>query len=523
VIRPSSVLIVLALGGFVLTQATRADQGQAVPRVPLPSGGTMSLQLTTARAEAILDANARRLDYIPGEVIVKFKPGTSPDQEARALSAVRSRPTIDRLRWIGDAAVLTDVTQPDARILADQLSSQPEVEYATPNYLLRLEPQPLRDAKPLATGVGRPSFVPTDSDYFTRQWNLKDIQMQTAWDVNAGGSSDIIVAVVDTGVTTSALTFSAPLWNSTSLQTFLLPFTSSPDITNTRFVTPRDFVFSAPGGAVLDMEGHGTHVASTIAEDTNNALALAGIAYKVKIMPVKVCLGYWDLMIQRGQAGTPGFISINSGGCPIDAIASGVRYAADNGARVINLSLGGTGSQPTVRDAITYAVQKGAFVSISMGNDFEDGNPTQFPSSYASAIDGAMSVAAIGPSHSRAYYSSTGSYCEIAAPGGNSREGGTASEVWQVTLSPSASSPLLIQPRFDIYAEVPLQGTSMAAPHVAGVAALIMSQSPGISPAAVERLIRNTALDLGPAGKDDSFGYGLLQARTAIYGFGIIK
>jgi serine protease len=491
--------------------------------VPLPSGGTLSLQLTSARTEAILDAYARRLDYIPGEVIVKFKPGMAPDQEERALSAVRSRPTLDRLRWIGDAAVLTDVTQPNAQILADQLSTQPEVEYATPNYLIRLEHQQYPDVKPLGIGVGRPALIPTDSDYSLRQWNFKNIQMQTAWDVNPGGSSDIIVAVVDTGVTTSAQSFTFPLWNGASIQNFSLPYMPSPDITNTRFVSPRDFVFAAPGGAVLDMEGHGTHVASTIAEDTNNALALAGIAYKVRIMPVKVCLGYWDIMIQRGMAGTPGFISIDAGSCPIDAIASGIRYAADNGAKVINISLGGTGSQPTVRDAIAYAVGKGAFVSISMGNDFEDGNPTQFPSSYAPAIDGAMSVAAVGPSNARAYYSSTGSYCEIAAPGGNAREGGSAAEVWQVTLSPGANNPLLIQPRFDVYAEVAFQGTSMAAPHVAGVAALIMSQSPGISPAAVERLIRSTALDLGPAGKDDSFGYGLVQARTAVYGFGIIK
>src|SRR5262249_42714118 len=153
------------------------------------------------------------------------------------------------------------------------------------------------------------------------QWNFKKIQMQTAWDVNPGGSSDVIVAVVDTGITTTAQSFTFPLWNSTAIQNFSLPYAPSPDITNTRFVTPRDFVFAAPGGAVLDMEGHGTHVASTIAEDTNNAFALAGIAYKVKIMPVKVCLSYWDLMIQRGQAGIPGFISIDAGSCLLDAIA----------------------------------------------------------------------------------------------------------------------------------------------------------------------------------------------------------
>src|SRR5262249_10008081 len=160
---------------------------------------------------------------------------------------------------------------------------------------------------------------------------------------------------------------------------------------------------------------------------------------------------------------------------------------------------------------------------IGMGNDALNGNPTEYPAFYAAAIDGAMSVSAVGKSQTHAYYSSTGSYNEIAAPGGNDQDGGGADQgyVWQVTLFPSDSDPsLVLKPRFDRYAEVPYEGTSMATPHVAGLAALLMSQGKARTPAAVESLIRSTAKDLGAAGRDDTFGYGLIQARNSLFGFG---
>ena len=101
----------------------------------------------------------------------------------------------------------------------------------------------------------------------------------------------------------------------------------------------------------------------------------------------------------------------------------GIRYAADNGAKVINVSLGGAGSSEALREALLYAVSKGAFVAISAGNDFEDGNPVEYPAAYAAEIDGVMSVGAIGPTRARAYYSGTASGTEIAAPGGDFRQG----------------------------------------------------------------------------------------------------
>jgi len=169
-------------------------------------------------------------------------------------------------------------------------------------------------------------------------------------------------------------------------------------------------------------------------------------------------------------------------------------------------------------------VQKGAFIAVSGGNAKEDGNQLEYPAGYAPNIDGVMSVAATGRSRTRAYYSTTGSQIEIAAPGGSSRDGGSSGVIWQETLNQNDLSPFLVAPRFDRYAEAGFSGTSMASPHVAALAALIMSQmGSAATPAIVEQVIRSTALDLGAPGRDDEFGYGLIQPRTALFGRGIRK
>jgi serine protease len=119
----------------------------------------------------------------------------------------------------------------------------------------------------------------------------------------------------------------------------------------------------------------------------------------------------------------------------------------------------------------------------------------------------------------RATYSSTGSHCEIAAPGGDFEVDGRDGLIWQTTLrEPSHTTNA---PVFNSFAVFGFQGTSMSAPHVSGLAALLMSQRPGITPAQIESIIRATARDIGAPGKDDEFGYGLIQPRSALFGLGI--
>jgi len=350
--------------------------------------------------------------------------------------------------------------------------------------------------------------------------------MPRAWDINPGANDTIIAAVVDTGITAVTRSYSFQTWNGRANQNVSVPYGLSPDFGAARIVSPRDFVFW--DGPVLDMEGHGTHVASTIGEDTNNSLAEAGIAYRVKLMPVKVCVGYWEVQFAMSASGYRGFVPQDVGGCPTSEIAEGIRYAADNGAKIINLSLGGSAPSATLRDALRYAAGKGAFVAIAMGNEYEDGNPVDYPAAYAAELDGVMSVGALGPSLTRAFYSNTGAHLEISAPGGNDREGGADGMIWQATIFRSDSNPATVMsPRFDRYAESPYEGTSMAAPHVAGVAGLIMSQGVA-NPAAIEALIKKTARPLGTPdartpGRNQDYGYGLIQPRAALRGYGVAQ
>jgi serine protease len=465
------------------------------------------MRLTAERALAFVDASNRKLDYVPGEVLVKFRSGTGPLDAARALSVLRSRPALSALRWIGSVAVVTDRTEPDATMLAAELQAQPEVDAAEPNFIYHT------------------SKVPNDPGFTQRQWNMDAIDMPGAWDLNPGATDKIVVAVVDTGITSVSHSYSFKTWNGRTTQTAIIPFGMNPDLTANRIVAARDLVFW--DGPVLDMEGHGTHVASTIGENTDNDLAEAGIAYHAKIMPVKVCVGYWDVQFTLSASGYQGFVPADIGGCPLSEVADGIRYAADNGAHVINLSLGGPQPSSAIHDALTYAVGKGAFVSIAMGNEHDAGNPTEYPAAYAADIDGVMSVGALGPSLTRSYYSNTGPHLEISAPGGNDREGAAAGVIWQTTIRPDDAMPDITAPRFDRYVEAGLEGTSMAAPHVAGVAALLFSH--GVNkPAAVEALIKKTARHLGPPDgtgpdRNQEYGYGLVQPRTALRGFGVAR
>lgn len=486
-----------ALALLLLSSGARPNAQQQAAAIP------HGLLMSAARALAYSEAARDELPYVPGEVLVKFRSGVTAVEQNRALSALRSRPQAAALQWSGGVALMRDRSEPNAQMLAERLARQPEVEYAEPNYLY----------KPLET--------PNDPSFSTRQWNLTEIGMEKAWDINPGSRQEIVVAVVDSGVTTVTETYTLPTWSGTEIVDTQVPFRTNPDMSTSKLTRARDFVFW--DGPVVDMDGHGTHVASTVGQDANNQLSGAGIAYNAAIMPLKACFGYWDVQFTMSSLGMPGFAEPGTGGCPTSAIAEAVRYAADNGANVINISLGGTSPSMTLRRALEYAAEKGLFVAVAMGNEYEDGNPVEYPAAYAAGIQGVMAVGAVGRSLNRAYYSSTGAHTEIAAPGGDQHDGGPSGLIWQATIDPNDSDDAtVIFPRFDRYVERGLQGTSMASPHVAGVAALIVSQ--GVTRgAAVEAILSATAEDLGQPGRDEEYGYGLVQPRTALLGYGVSK
>jgi len=456
---------------------------------------------TATQLRALVDASANG-GYVPGETLVKFREGTAPADQTRALSTLR-RGTTGSSRWIGNDVLLVSTPDDgDAAAIAATLSRQPEIEWAQPNY------------------VRKRKLRPNDPAY-TFQWNLNLINLPAAWDINPGAAASVTVALVDSGVNTVATTPTFRVWTGQAFENLAIPFALHPDISSSRIKAGRDFVFW--NGPVLDLDGHGTFVAGTILEETNNNLAAAGVAYRASLLPLKVCYGYWDLQLLLGSFNQPGFADPDDAGCPDDAIGQAIRFAADSGAQVINISLSGPAPAPFVRDALNYAVSRGSFVAMAVGNEFLDGNPVEYPAAYAAQIDGAVAVGAVNRSSKRADYSNTGSHLEIVAPGGDFSDGGLAGLVTQYALDPNQYDPAtVIRPRFDRYILLAAEGTSLAAPHVAGVAAMLSAQ--GItSPAAIESAIERTATDLGTAGRDSEYGFGLINARAAVRGMGLAK
>src|SRR5437762_5598219 len=352
------------------------------------------------------------MPYLRGSIAVKFRPGTAPTAQQIMIDRVGASAMEAPSYAEFNIVTIDDTTDPEAA--AAMLARQPDIEYAQARYLLH------------------PMFVPNDPLY-AQQWNFPAIDMERAWDLNPGASSSIVVAVLDSGVAYRSVVrrFNAPGFrasNGVTLFTFPalgdidVPFAAAPDLAGPdRFVSPRDFIWN--DNDPLDLDGHGTHVTGTIGQLTNNGVGVAGMAFNVRIMPVKVIDSLWDDIFRSPFQGTD------------DVVARGVRYAVDNGAKVLNMSIGRSGPPaPLLQDALIYATAHGAFVSIAAGNDFEQGNPTEWPAAYANSIQGVVAVGSIGRDRQRAYYSSTGSYVELAAPGRNQRAGGTTGGILQQTF-----------------------------------------------------------------------------------------
>lgn len=494
---------VMALGVASHHQLTAQESDEPQLRVP---GDPQHM-------ENLARAAVEQLDYVPGEVIVKFKEGLPEGGEQRVLASALVFRRAPKTKWIGDAVVLYLEPGMDTISVATTLAEDPDVEYAEPNYIRQLH------------------WRPNDT-YYSEQWNLQALDMERAWDINRGASGDVVVAVIDSGMAYKDITFQYYYWTGRVFARVLVPFAAADDLmTDGRVVSPWDFLWVDE--SPVDMTSHGTHVAGTIGQLTNNGRGVAGIASNVRLMPLKVCYGQWDLQFARGSQGRPGFIpykSEDSRGCCDDATVSAIRYAADQGADVINLSLGGPAPNPFIRDALIYAIQKGVFIAAAMGNDYLKGNPIEYPAAYADDLDGMVSVGAVNRSLTRAYYSSTGPHIELVAPGGDICSQsldctGYSGGIWQQTLDGyyfDYPTSWLIIPQFDVLDYVSIQGTSMATPHVAGAAALLISQ--GIThPAAVEAALKRTARDLGPKGFDQEYGYGLIQPRNALRGLGWVR
>ena len=479
------------------------DNGLDAVHAPLPPGGVGADWLAAMRTS---DGRGRTGRYLPGSVIVKFRPGTGQNGRLAAMRAVDGT-GLHTPAW-ANFDIMDIPAGLDAEDMAAELSTRPEVEYAQARYFVE------------------PAFKPNDPLY-TNQWGLHVLDMERVWDIQPGATTDIVVAVIDTGVAfeDAVVRFNTIAWRLVDAQGSTLasypslgavnvPFAAAPELGATKFVAPRDFVWGDT--RPFDLVGHGTHVAGTIAQLTDNGVGVAGMAFNVRIMPIKVLSDIWDFIFGAPPATD-------------DRIAAAVRYAVENGAKVINMSIGRTAAGPSLvfADAVRFAVARGVFVVVSAGNSFEQGNIPNRLAETAPDIAGFVSVGSVGRALERSYYSTT-TFVELVAPGGDQRRDGTTGGILQQTLDASfldtfSDGPARYRPpRGDIFSYSYFQGTSMAAPHVAGFAALLYQQ--GItSPAAIEAAMKQFARDLGHPGVDTEYGSGLIQPRATLRGLGLTK
>lgn len=416
-------------------------------------------------------------DLVPSELIVKYRLGTSGSE----------RDQIRRTAGVTPAGMVDGRTQA-VRVLGAQSASQaaakleadPRVVHALPNYVASATALDPNDP-----GRGGPG------GWASLQWNFTGpfgVDAPDAWQnaINAGapGGADVIVAVLDTGVAYR---------NSRDGRFF-----KAPDLSRSRFVRGHDFVLR--NDLPYDRNGHGTFVAGLIAQSTNNGIGVTGLAYKARIMPVRV-LDYEG----KGDVAT---------------IARGIRFATRHHAKIINMSfefdIGLTASQiPDVISALRRANRAGALLVAAAGNT-ED---TQV--AYPARAKHTIAVGATTEHGCLAEYSNTGAGLDIVAPGGGADAAidgdpncrpleNPGRDVYQYTFR--GTSPR----RFGLPGGY--EGTSMAVPHVAATAALIVGEKllgPNPSPEALTARLEGTARDLGPPGADQLYGYGLLNAAAA--------
>jgi len=488
------VLLLAGVAGFVLPSQVLLNKiWEGLPFQIFQSSAQEELPIFVK--EEPLEKPGRPL-YAPDEIIVKFRTGI---KKADIENFNRQQETVEK--YESPYAHFKVLKIPATKTVGEMVEiykKNPNIEYAEPNFIYC-------------------AFWYPNDQYYQYQWNFDDnhtnnpggaaanpygglnsggIRMEDAWPIITGSSS-IIVAVVDTGVAFED--YPVPSYESGTIKGGVKTYKKAPDLAGTNFVSGYDFVHNDTHPN--DNNSHGTHVVGTIAQTTNNTIGVAGIAYNTSIMPVKV---------------------LDQAGCGyLDDVADGINFAATSGAKVINLSLGGPDPSITLENAVANAYNLGVTVIAASGNDGT--SAVSYPAAYDAYV---IAVGATRYDETRTYYSNYGSSLDLVAPGGdlnvNQNGDGYNDGILQNTFSPYTDrAPWCVSPG-DTKADPTdfgywfFTGTSMAAPHVVGVAALLLAQNPNRTPDQIRNILQTTAEDKEDLGWDQYYGYGIVDAYAAL-------
>jgi subtilisin family serine protease len=415
-------------------------------------------------------------DFVTGEIMLKLKSGgtTKRFADVRALNVKKQSPNGLALIGLNTSGLSQDAAKDLTRGTCAELNSDPQVKYADLNYIY----------KSLA--------IPNDT-YYGQQWSLDLLNLPKAWDVETG-SEDVIVAVIDTGIVAEHADVSGRL---TGGYDFIIDYggvacdgdgidPDPEDVSDSRCVT-------GPVTSSQFSGYHGTHVAGTIGAVTNNDFGIAGVDWHAKIMPVRVLgvVGGTSYDIIQGMLYAAGLPNDSETIPPIPA-------------KVINMSIGGSpgsGCSNSFQDAFDSVYGAGVTAFVAVGNNYSDSGLSPI-----ALCDHAIAVGAVDRYAKRAPYSNAGSGMSIAAPGGYTAYSDTDGILSTVRLDEADTD--------NGYAYY--QGTSMATPHAAGVAALMIAAYSSITPTQIATLMAQTATDLGDTGTDNVYGAGLINAYAAV-------
>lgn len=415
-------------------------------------------------------------DVVPNQLVIGYNSDADMDTYSPVIIEKYHLTPIER-GFMGSFEVVQFNSDNTLEDLIDKVGKEEGVSYAEPNHIFES------------------SFVPNDPNYTTYQWNFFSngrvfngqasgyvptptsfgVKAELAWDLFKPTTAaakypgeGVKVAILDTGIAYEDYTVTS------GMNTII--YKKAPDLAGTNFDTAnaKNYTVSGSTSHANDDHSHGTHVCGTIAQTTHTipAIGCAGLAYKATILPIKV-------------------LAANGSGSST-SVANGIYWAADKGAKIINMSLGSRSSDSTIYNAVKYAYNKGVLIVCAAGND---NSSVGYPAAYSECV----AVGATDFKGNRCSFSDYGAALDIVAPG---------QYIVQQTIVGSQS---LTSFTFASYS-----GTSMASPHVAGIAAMVWSIHPTYTRDQVIKAMTATARDLGTKGFDNYYGNGLIDAGASV-------